>query len=354
MLNLYMHALHASYPASRSVLPDKSHQWFLFPRDEIVVGTLAEVWSREVRQVMQQGKELLSVTTTFPRAGEVNVAVEGFLNACVALWQRGGGRMREGLDVVQVGLYEATPVPSADDFFSHSIQILWWAMSLTFHSQPLLRHLTRLLQATKSPAEAKRTFELYVQLVLKSRQTSQPELALQLQQRPTEDGVIPPAELAKQAAAVDHPSDTSSAAQQNEVVQDSDEHVLEALLVGIRLLTKDLADPSEAWRYAVLAGEVIEQGQGRIGMKLKAKVEAGKGIVRVAMALQGRHLHEGLLSRRMQCMLTSCGKHRNGPGYPSDMASPRHRPPCRSDVNGPLLSVDLLSPRVRARRSSGH
>ncbi len=164
-------------------------------------------------------------------------------------------------------------------------------MTLTFHSQPLLRNLTRLLEATNSPQDAKRTFELYVQLVLKARQTSQPDTSLQLKRRPTEESVVAPADIAKAAASAGHTTAPDSA----EVVQDSDEDFIEALLVGIRLLTKDLGDACEAWRYAVLAGEVIEQASGRIGMKLKAQVEVCKGIVRVAMAIQGEN---GVQQRR--------------------------------------------------------
>lgn len=102
MLNLYMRALYASYPPSRSAVPEKGYKWFLTGKEETVVGTSAEIWSREMRGVLGHGKELLSATTSFPRAGDVNVPVETFINGCVVLWEKAGGRLREGLDVVRV------------------------------------------------------------------------------------------------------------------------------------------------------------------------------------------------------------------------------------------------------------
>ncbi len=102
MLNLYMRGMYFSYPALKSSVPEKGDKWFLTAGEDTVVGTSAEIWSREMRGLLGHGQELLSATTSFPRAGTVNVPVETFVTCCVALWERSGGRLREGLDVVRV------------------------------------------------------------------------------------------------------------------------------------------------------------------------------------------------------------------------------------------------------------
>lgn len=158
---------------------------------------------------------------------------------------------------------------------------------MTFHSQPLLRSLTLILQAIGSVEDAKRTFELYVALVLKARQTSQPEVALQLERGTTDDRAGPPAEIAQHVAA-EHVSREDAVGSGLSLHEDTDEEFLSGLLLGVRLLTRDLGDAKEAWRYAILAGEVIEKAITHIDLGLKAKVEASKGIVRMAMALHGR------------------------------------------------------------------
>lgn len=62
---------------------------------------------------------------------------------------------------------------------------MWWATRLTFHSQRVLRHLTRLLLASGSFTESKRTLFLYVQLVSKSRETQAGDTTLEAASKPS-------------------------------------------------------------------------------------------------------------------------------------------------------------------------
>ncbi|RXK37161.1 hypothetical protein M231_05530 [Tremella mesenterica] len=264
MLLLYLRALHAGYPPS-GVPCD--HPYLLTEGASPLPARM--VWRKEVIEAMRTGRQLLATTTTFPRAGSVNAPVTAFTDLCVAL-------------------YDTCPL-----LVKEVLGVLWWSMTYTFQSQSVLRHLTRLLAASGDAADARRTFELYVGLVLKSRQTAQPEVSLQLKRRPTEDMPASPSDIALQAgqaAERDGPMSEERKKQTAEAESDGDEDFVEALLVGARVLLKDLGDAEEAWRYLNLAGDVVidgdKQGQG-CRSNLKAEVEECKGIVRMAMAMQG-------------------------------------------------------------------
>lgn len=171
------------------------------------------------------------------------------------------------------------------------IGVLWWAMTLTFQSQSILRHLTRLQTAQGDVKEARRTFELYVQLTLKARETQQPEISLQLKRRPTEDHPAGPKQIAREAEeAKEEDTMPGRQGQISEVEIDSDAQLVEALLVGSRLLLKELGEAEEAWRYITLAGDVVEiadKGRHRLSIGLQAQVEEVKGIIRMAMGMRG-------------------------------------------------------------------
>lgn len=210
-------------------------------------------WQKETRSALIHGQRLLGGTTTFPRAGETNWAVINFIERSVELWEDGGMQQDDARQV---------------------ISILWWAMTLTFNSHALLRHLTRLLCATEAFSDARRTFELYVQLVLKARQTAQPDTPLRLEARPDDR---PGLKLSAEANDIEGHVDPAA---------DSDEDFVEAIVFGARLLAINLAQAEEAWRYAVLAGDVVTLSSRPLSARLRARVEEAKGIVRAAMAVQ--------------------------------------------------------------------
>jgi hypothetical protein len=262
LLLLYLRALQAGYPATNTACATP----YL-----VDIGSsqlpARQVWKQEVLEVFKKGQTLLSSTTTFPRAGTLNLPVRRFTESCVAL-----------ADIHA-------------PFAKEVVAILYWAMTLTFQSQSLLRHLTRLLAASSSFADAKRNFELYVKIVLKDRETKQPEISLQLKRRPTIIEAASPADIAKQAEEAEDesgPEAEEKASHFAEAESDSTAEFLEALLVGSRLLLKDLGEVEEAWRYAGLAGKMVavtDQRKEHISRDLRAQVEAGKGIVRMAMAM---------------------------------------------------------------------
>ncbi|KAF8804168.1 hypothetical protein BYT27DRAFT_7170685 [Phlegmacium glaucopus] len=115
-------------------------------------------WLHRAHLVIQNYKAILSISTTFPRAGTRNEKVEEFVDLCVAVWESsvfGGGGGGGGAG--QVGWV---------------IDILWWAIRLTFNSSRILRHMSRLLYLSGDTKLAKRTLKLYIQVVGKAYETS--------------------------------------------------------------------------------------------------------------------------------------------------------------------------------------
>ena len=193
----------------------------------------------------------------------------------------------------------------------------------------MLRHLTRLLVAVGDSVDARRTFELYVDLVLKARETQQPEISLQLKRRLTEDVPASPQEIEQQAEDAEDgggPQAEERKMQTAEAEIDRDDEFIGALIVGSRLLARDLLEPEEAWRYACLAGDVVSNGDrtGRgVVARLRSEVEECKGIVRMAMAVGGE-------SRDVLLLLTPF---RSRPDDAVNLSSSGHQSPDRSDTS---------------------
>ncbi|WWC66660.1 uncharacterized protein I206_100564 [Kwoniella pini CBS 10737] len=258
MLLLYLRALQASYPSSRSPVAEPL---LLFSSSSTSPRFSARsMWKKEVLEIIHNGRSLLQSTTSFPRAGSINRPVTEFTELAVGLYSKSAELGKE------------------------VISTLWWSMNLTFQSQAILRHLSHLLSDVGDSADARRVFELYVQLVLKAKETQQPETSLQLQTKSTNEDAASPSEIRKQQDV--ETADESAEGQTAEPDIETDKQFVEALLGGIRLLNRDLGEVEEAWRYSVLAGDVLASSRG-VGIKdeLKARIEEAKGIVRMGMAV---------------------------------------------------------------------
>ncbi|KAJ3862457.1 hypothetical protein EV359DRAFT_45138 [Lentinula novae-zelandiae] len=114
-------------------------------------GRKSPQWRNTARSVIQEYRAILNVSTKFPKAGERNHKVEDFTEQCVAVWEASG-------DVGEYGGWV--------------LDVLWWAMRLTFNSYTIQRHLTRLLYVSGDIPLARRTLRLYVQIVSKAHQAS--------------------------------------------------------------------------------------------------------------------------------------------------------------------------------------
>lgn len=74
----------------------------LCPPGAAPTGFTKQGWREDARRVALDLKSILDVTTTFPRAGEVNHRVLDFVDLCVAVWEKGGAREKDAAWVVDV------------------------------------------------------------------------------------------------------------------------------------------------------------------------------------------------------------------------------------------------------------
>lgn len=251
MLALYMAALQSSYPAPGTTALEP---YLLTGHNSGRTGRAT--WRNEVSDALRGGQRLLGDTTKFPRAGQVNMPVTEFAAQAAAFPDH------------------------APQLASDAIATLWWATNLTFQSQSILRHLVPLLCTSGDPTEARRTFELYVELVLQSRMTDDPDNPLKLERRPTETEE-PVEQLVADANGTAAPPAVTNGDDDAEEGE-TDEHFVTVLLAGTKLLASHFNDPVDAWRYATLAGDVAKRH--RLSPQMASKVEACKGTVRLAMS----------------------------------------------------------------------
>ncbi|KAF5364728.1 hypothetical protein D9757_012498 [Collybiopsis confluens] len=120
-------------------------------------------WMHTARNLIQEYRAVLNVSTRFPKAGERNYKVEDFADLCVAVWEsmvvsRGRGRGSGGSG------------GSGEEYAGWVLDVLWWSTRLTFNSYTIQRHLTRLLYVSGDAGLARRMLRLYVQVVSKAHQ----------------------------------------------------------------------------------------------------------------------------------------------------------------------------------------
>jgi hypothetical protein len=250
MLSLYLAALQASYPAAGAACPEP----YLLGGG-VSTKSARATWRAEVSEAVRSGQRMLADTTTFPKSGDVNEAVTEFAS--------------------QAAAFPALAPSLAPEI----INVLWWGTTLTFQSQSILRHLVNLLSAAagEDKTEARRTFELYVQLVLKARQAADPDATLAL--RGCEDDAR--VNDADEALVSERERERAEL----EMGMDDDEEFTATLLVGAGMLLASFDDSEEAWRYVTLASDVTRHGA--VSPKLAAKVDELRGIVRLVMSTSG-------------------------------------------------------------------
>ncbi|KJE05812.1 hypothetical protein I311_00538 [Cryptococcus gattii NT-10] len=266
------HACSASWPPTfRPVQRQKLLILYLQALYSVPPRLLSPQWEKEALLALKNGQTLLEQTTTFPRAGSVNHPVIRFCQHAMQLY---------------------TAHPRSPAMSTHVLDLLWWATTLTFQSQSILRFLIRILSDREEYTDAKRVFELYVGLVLKARQTAQPEAPQPISSANTESS--PDEALVKE--------ETSSSQE-----TDDDTEFVSTLLAGAKLLTR-MDQPDEAWRYTSLAGDVVQVTKLPAQKKaLEVKVEEAKGIVRMLMARSVSSL--SLLHDQLQANKTDVNPH---------------------------------------------
>jgi len=129
--------------------------------------------------------------------------------------------------------------------------VLWWTTTQTFASQPTLRHLTRVLLALnpEDPADARRTFKLYVQLVTKARETARGDTSIA-----HDSSAVTPA---PPTPAAENTEGEVGAALKEE--GDDDRTFFEALLFGARMAGRDCGESKEGLSYLDQAKGVLAE-----------------------------------------------------------------------------------------------
>ncbi|OSC98625.1 hypothetical protein PYCCODRAFT_1396824 [Trametes coccinea BRFM310] len=200
-------------------------------------------WISTARSVVQEYRAILSVSTSFPRAGERNVQVEDLADLAVAAWEADG---------------------AVGEYAGWVIDVLWWATRLTFNSFKIFRHMSRLFYVTGDPELAKRTLRLYIQIVGKARE----------------------ANLAEEESATAEAAGAFGAGKD----VDSDHYWVQTLVQGSRMLSRlALAetDMGKAVDEAKEAGDVLEKAKTRLDRDdkvLLASVQLAEAIWNIAMA----------------------------------------------------------------------
>ncbi|KAI0665604.1 hypothetical protein C8Q78DRAFT_1178413 [Trametes maxima] len=200
-------------------------------------------WISTARSVVQEYRAILSVSTSFPKAGERNIKVEDLADLAVATWEADG---------------------AVGEYAGWVIDVLWWATRLTFNSFIVFRHMSRLFYVMGDPELAKRTLRLYIQIVSKAREASMAE--------------------AESATA-----ETSGAFGAGKDI-DTDNNWVQTLVQGSRMLSRQAlveSDHGKAIEGAKEAGEVLEKAKTRLNTEdkvLVASVQLAEAIWHIAMA----------------------------------------------------------------------
>ncbi|GAA5895475.1 hypothetical protein JCM5296_006778 [Sporobolomyces johnsonii] len=229
---------------------------------------------------------LLQRTTALPKAGEVNVPYLRFLDEVAEGWKASGAG-RDGAKEV--------------------VEIMYNALTHTFQSQRLLRHLIRALAACDRHDEAAKTLRLYVELWDKSRETDAGEVAREmklLRRKAEREGKAASGEWVKVEAAsggdvekaivasgsgLSLEADLGSDHEQERMNHDIDSEVefVQTVAFGVRLLCKHLDEPKEALKLAQRMRAVFDEkrDEALVGSKVEeARIERSLGIALGALA----------------------------------------------------------------------
>lgn len=183
------------------------------------------------------------------------------------------------------------------------MQTMYRALTHTFQSHRLLRHLTRALVALGRHAEAAKALKLYAELFDKARETDAVQVARELRHlheraaREAKGGGTTAGDREKQAEAdgqegreglgerdggEDEPTDV-----------DSDGEYVRTVCFAARVVTKYLGDPEEGYRLAKRGREVFDEGKDA-GLKedkvAESKVEVALGLSLAALAAKGQSI----------------------------------------------------------------
>ncbi|GAA6051308.1 hypothetical protein JCM3770_006804 [Rhodotorula araucariae] len=209
--------------------------------------------------------------TTLPPAGETNPVYLRFLDEVVEAWRARGATRDEAGEV---------------------IEILYAALTHTFQSHLLLRHLVRALTIADRASEAAKALRLYRELWDKARETDAAEVAREMRvlraraRGEAEAGAEADGEKREKRALVRGDDEAEDRGPYDEDI-DSDAAFVDTALFGVRLLVRQVGEPGEAVELARRARAVFDEGkdrQLRADKEVEARIETALGVALGALA----------------------------------------------------------------------
>ncbi|KAL8277048.1 hypothetical protein RQP46_010582 [Phenoliferia psychrophenolica] len=197
-------------------------------------------WYTEVADNNRAEEAVLRRTTSLPPAGEINKPYLRFLDDVAEGWRIGGGG-REGVTEV--------------------IDIMYNALSHTFQSQRLLRHLIYALTSKASYSEAGKALTLYLELFDKARETDAAQVARDVRKfrtRANSAAAGQPPQLEPHSSPL---VDKKEGADGEEFDIDSDRLFVRTLTFGVRVVCKYLDDPVKGLKMARRARAIFDEGK---------------------------------------------------------------------------------------------
>lgn len=200
----------------------------------------------EIRDIQGEQERILRKVTRFPRAGEVNSRMLDFVDRVYQGWELFKSRL-EG-----------------DEFTTETLRVIGIherALSYTFHSHRLLRHLVELKMSAGYYKQAVKPLELYIRLWEKARETDLIDVTLQMLQfkrtgQKHEEKI--PTEKTEVLDKV--------AKDEEQIDIDSTHHYVNMCCVGARLYCKYVTGSESALRAVQLAERAIELLQEEEGV----------------------------------------------------------------------------------------
>lgn len=252
-------------------------------------------------------ERILRSTTRLPKAGETNREYLRFLDEVVEGWKARGAPRAGAGEVIEVRLvsFFCSALPKVDtrlkSFNAARTQILYNALTHTFQSQLLLRHLIRALTIAGRYDEATKALRLYRELWDKARETDAREVAKEMRELRARaireevgrgEGKV---EVEKEEGSTWEKGGAESTTETDApyaVDIDSDALFIETVVFGTRLLCRYFGErAADAVDLAKRARTVFDEAKGgslrQDGGKIEADLERSLGAALGALARQG-------------------------------------------------------------------
>ncbi|KAK4058229.1 hypothetical protein OIO90_000968 [Microbotryomycetes sp. JL221] len=205
-------------------------------------------------------ESILRRSTKLPMAGDVNVEYVRFLDQVAQGWIKSGAGIEGAQEVVN---------------------IMYNALTHTFQSHRLLRHLSRALVALGRHEEAGKALKLYFELFNKSKETDPTIVAREMRK-------FRQAEHNNGSTTMETDKDTR---QDVESDADSDYQFVETVTFAVRVFVKYLDEPDRAVEMAKRAREIFDDEKSELkgDAKLESKLERALGIALGAQAAKDQN-----------------------------------------------------------------